>query len=111
MKNISFCYAIYSNPGEALAQAVYANYGRPEDFMELETNGVNVTGKVVIVRYGKCFRGLKVMNAQTRGAIAVIIYSDPADDGYNIGKTYPDGPWRSRSSGMYKIFVNLDFIV
>ena len=85
------------------APAVYASYGTPDDFIELERNRVNVTGKVVIVRYGKCFRGLKAMNAQRRGAVGVIIYSDPKDDGYSIGRTYPDGPWRPKTSGKTRL--------
>ena len=76
------------------APCVYANYGRPQDFDKLKTAGVSVKGCVVIVRYGKCFRGLKVMNAQERGALAVIIYSDPANDGFTQGDVYPNGPWR-----------------
>jgi N-acetylated-alpha-linked acidic dipeptidase len=76
------------------APLVYANYGRPQDFEALRKAGVRVQGCVVIVRYGKCFRGLKVMNAQERGALAVIIYSDPANDGFQQGTVYPNGPWR-----------------
>lgn len=76
---------------------IYANYGRPQDFQTLEKNGILVQDRVVLVRYGKCFRGLKVRNAQQRGAAAVLIYSDPADDGYVIGPTYPEGPWRPPS--------------
>ena len=32
--------------------------------------------------------------AQLHGAVGVIIYSDPADDGFVKGPVYPDGPWR-----------------
>lgn len=40
---------------------VYVNYGRTEDFFQLEREmGINVTEKIVIVRYGKIFRGNKV---------------------------------------------------
>lgn len=40
---------------------VYVNYGRTEDFFQLEREmGINVTGMIVIVRYGKIFRGNKV---------------------------------------------------
>ena len=76
---------------------IYANYGRPHDFDVLEKAGIIVDNHIVLVRYGKCFRGLKVRNAQTRGAAAVLIYSDPADDGYALGDVYPDGPWRPPS--------------
>jgi N-acetylated-alpha-linked acidic dipeptidase len=76
---------------------IYANYGRPQDFELLETHGISVKDRIVLVRYGRCFRGLKVRNAQEKGAAAVLIYSDPADDGYTIGPVYPDGPWRPPS--------------
>lgn len=57
--------------------------------------GVDLTGKIALVRYGKIFRGLKVMFAQERGMVGVIIYSDPADDGFSKGTVFPDGPWRN----------------
>jgi N-acetylated-alpha-linked acidic dipeptidase len=73
---------------------VYANYGREEDFRRLEEMGIEVAGRIVLVRYGAVFRGLKVKEAQQRGAAGVVIYSDPADDGYMQGDVYPDGPMR-----------------
>jgi N-acetylated-alpha-linked acidic dipeptidase len=76
------------------AEPVYANYGRPEDFKRLEDLHISVAGKIVLVRYGMNFRGVKVYLAQQRGAAGVIIYSDPADDGYFQGDKYPHGPWR-----------------
>jgi N-acetylated-alpha-linked acidic dipeptidase len=84
----------YSPSGVVNAPMVFANYGRPQDFELLQKAGVDVRGTICIIRYGKCFRGLKVLNAQTRGAVGVILYSDPQDDGYDIGSEYPDGPWR-----------------
>ena len=66
----------YAPSGNVSGEAVYANYGRPEDFDVLAAAGVDVAGKVVITRYGQCFRGLKAMNAEARGAVATIIYSD-----------------------------------
>ena len=60
--------------------------------------GVDVAGRVVLVRYGELFRGLKVRNAQKRGAKGVLIYSDPADDGYGKGDVYPQGPYRPESA-------------
>ena len=79
---------------DVTAEAVYANYGRPEDFKKLEEMHINVAGKIVLVRYGMNFRGVKVYLAQQRGAAGVLIYSDPADDGYFQGDKYPHGPWR-----------------
>jgi N-acetylated-alpha-linked acidic dipeptidase len=83
-----------SPSGDLEADVVYANYGTPEDFEKLDKLGVSVRDKIVIVRYGQNFRGVKVFVAQEHGAAGVIIYSDPADDGWRRGDKYPDGPWR-----------------
>jgi N-acetylated-alpha-linked acidic dipeptidase len=82
-----------SPSGDVEADVVYANYGSPEDFEKLDKLKVDVRGKIVLVRYGQNFRGVKVFVAQERGAAGVIIYSDPADDGWKRGDKYPDGPW------------------
>ncbi len=76
------------------AEVVYANYGTPEDFRKLEQMKVDVRGKIVLVRYGQNFRGVKVFIAQEHGAAGVLIYSDPHDDGWQRGDKYPKGPWR-----------------
>ena len=83
-----------SPSGDVEADVIYANYGTPEDFEKLDKLNVDVHGKIVLVRYGQNFRGVKVFIAQERGAAGVIIYSDPADDGWRRGDKYPDGPWR-----------------
>ncbi len=82
-----------SPSGDVTAQVVYANYCRPEDYDQLAELGVDVKGKIVLCRYGGNFRGVKVFIAQQRGALGVLIYSDPADDGYYRGDPYPHGPW------------------
>jgi len=86
-----------SPSGDVEAEAVYANYGSPEDFDKLKEMNVDVRGKIVVVRYGQNFRGVKAFVAQERGAAGVIIYSDPKDDGYYRGDAYPKGPWRTAS--------------
>lgn len=92
----------YAANGNVTAEYVYANYGSKQDFEQLKAWGVDVTGKIVIVRYGKIFRGLKVKFAQDNGAAGVLIYSDPGNDGgitpANGYKQYPEGPARHESS-------------
>lgn len=90
-------YNAMSPSGDVEADVVYANYGSPEDFDRLKQMNIDVRGKIVIVRYGENFRGVKVFVAQERGAAGVIIYSDPKDDGYYRGDAYPKGPWRPAS--------------
>src|ERR1700716_1654607 len=82
-----------SPSGDVEADVVYANYGTPEDFEKLEKLKIDVHGKIVLVRYGQNFRGVKVFVAQEHGAAGVIIYSDPFDDGWRRGDKYPQGPW------------------
>ena len=74
------------------------NYGRPEDYVAIEKLGIDVKGKIVLVRYGSLFRGLKVRNAQKRGAAGILIFSDPADDGFAKGDLYPSGRFRPGSA-------------
>src|SRR3954469_14465565 len=91
-------YNAYSPPGDVTAPVVYANYGLPDDYAELDKLGVSVAGKIVLVRYGASFRGVKVHVAEQHGAKGVIIYSDPEDDGFVRGPVYPEGPWRPADS-------------
>jgi N-acetylated-alpha-linked acidic dipeptidase len=84
----------YSASGDVTAQLVYVNYGLREDYEVLSKYGVDVKGKIVIVRYGRSWRGTKPKLAQENGAIGCLIYSDPRDDGYFQGDVYPDGPMR-----------------
>ncbi|EKM80407.1 hypothetical protein AGABI1DRAFT_106593 [Agaricus bisporus var. burnettii JB137-S8] len=91
-----------SSDGDVTGQLVYANYGAQEDYQQLVAAGVDFTGKIVLVRYGGIFRGLKIKGAQELGAAGVLIYSDPRDDGYvtvaNGFAAYPAGPARNPTS-------------
>lgn len=84
----------YSPSGDVSGKLVYANYGFAEDYATLRELGIDVKGKIVLARYGRGYRGLKVRDATEAGAIAVILYSDPIDDGYMAGDIYPEGPMR-----------------
>jgi N-acetylated-alpha-linked acidic dipeptidase len=85
----------YANDGDVTAEVVYANAGSPEDFAKLDELGIDVSGKIVVMRYSEpySYRGYKVYFAESHGAVGAIIYSDPEDDGYGRGETYPHGPW------------------
>ncbi len=86
-----------SPSGDVTGEVVYANYGTLADFKKLAELGVSVKDRIVLVRYGGNFRGIKVYIAQQYGAKGVLIYSDPADDGYVKGDMYPKGPYRPES--------------
>jgi N-acetylated-alpha-linked acidic dipeptidase len=87
-------YNAYSRDGDVTAPLVYVNYGRPEDYEVLDRMGVSVKGAIVIARYGASWRGIKPKVAAEHGAVGCIIYSDPREDGYFQGDTYPQGPMR-----------------
>lgn len=89
-------YNAYSIDGDVTGPLVYVNYGVPEDYEELERRGVSVKGAIVIARYGHAWRGIKPLVAGEHGAIGCIIYSDPRDDGYSGGDTFPKGAWRPK---------------
>ena len=83
-----------SASGDVTAPVVYVNYCRPEDFSQLAARNIDLRGKIAICRYGSNFRGVKVYLAEQRGAVGVLLYSDPQDDGYAKGDPWPAGPWR-----------------
>lgn len=87
-----------SPSGDVTGDVVYANHGTLADFKYLAAHGIAVKDKIVLVRYGENFRGVKVYIAQQFGARGVLIYSDPADDGYTKGDLYPSGPMRPPSA-------------
>jgi N-acetylated-alpha-linked acidic dipeptidase len=94
-KHISSAWSGMSASGEVTAPLVYAHSGNPEDYELLRKQGIDVKGKVVLVRYSNpySYRGFKALTAEREGAAALLIYSDPAEDGYKKGKVVPSGPW------------------
>ena len=89
-------YNVYGADGDVTAELVYVNQGMPDDYLELERQGVSVKGRIVLTRYGGGWRGLKPKLAYEHGAVGCLIYSDPRDDGYGAGDTYPKGGYRPR---------------
>jgi N-acetylated-alpha-linked acidic dipeptidase len=87
----------YSGQGDVTGDVVYVNYGLIEDYAQLDSMGISVRGKIAVARYGRSFRGIKAREAEKHGATALLIYSDPQDDGYVRGDVYPDGPMRNRN--------------
>jgi N-acetylated-alpha-linked acidic dipeptidase len=87
----------YSGQGDVRGEIVYVNYGLIEDYARLDSMGVSVKGRIAVARYGRSFRGIKAREAERHGASALLIYSDPQDDGYVRGDVYPAGPMRNRN--------------
>ena len=99
----------FSGSGDVTAEVVYANYGRKEDFETLKSLGIDVSGKIVIARYGGNFRGYKAKFAEANGASGLIIYTDPQDSGFTKGLVYPDGPYYNSSTIQRGSLLTTDF--
>jgi len=107
---VSDAFNAYSSSGDVASEVVYANYGLPADYEFLRSKGISVAGKIVIVRYGACYRGVKAKIAEENKVAGLIIYSDPQNDGYHVGESYPRGPWRP-ASGIQRGSVLYEFIL
>src|SRR5213596_1420191 len=109
---VSGSYFGYSASGDVTAEVVYAHSGNPEDYDLLRKNDVSVKGKIVLVRYSNpySYRGFKALTAEREGAAALLIYSDPAEDGSARGKVFPDGPWGPESH-IQRGAITYDYIV
>jgi N-acetylated-alpha-linked acidic dipeptidase len=97
--DVGIPYHAYSASGDVAAPVVYAGSGNPADYDWLASHGIDVRGKIAIVRYSVpySYRGFKALTAQQRGLAGILIYSDPADDGAGKGAVYPNGPWGPES--------------
>jgi N-acetylated-alpha-linked acidic dipeptidase len=109
---VSIGFNAYSASGEVTAPVVYAHGGNPEDYDKLLEMGIDIKGKIALVRYSMpySYRGFKALTAQKRGAAALLIYSDPMDDGYMRGETVPYGPWGPESH-IQRGGIPFDFLV
>ena len=94
-EQLSFGWNAYSGNGDITAEVVYANYGRKQDFERLKELDFDVSGRIVIARYGGNYRGYKARFAEAAGATGLIIFTDPDDSGYVRGRMYPEGADRS----------------
>jgi N-acetylated-alpha-linked acidic dipeptidase len=99
----------YSASGEATARVVYAHHGSQEDLQKLTEMGVDLRGKILLMRFFWTGEGRKVWNAQRAGAAAVILYADPREDGYHYGEVYPKGNWRPPGSIMRRSVAFLPY--
>jgi len=83
----------YAPSADVVGEVVYVNRGAAEDYDALARMGVDVKGKIALARYYGGYRGGKSLEAEKRGVLALLVYSDPYDDGWYQGPVYPDGPW------------------
>ena len=88
---LSDAFIVYSPSADVTAEIVYVNYGLPDDYRQLTALGVEVKGRIALARYGRSHRAVKVHTAEQAGAAGVILFNDPADDGFARGAVWPRG--------------------
>ncbi len=105
-------YAGMSASGDVTGEVVYAHSGNPEDYDWLAHQGIDPAGKIALVRYSSpySYRGFKAWEAERRGVAALLIYSDPMEDGYRKGDVFPHGPW-GPDSHIQRGAISYDFLV
>lgn len=83
----------FSKSGDVTGPVIFANYGSREDYKRLYDSGIDTAGAIALVRYygSQTDRAMKVKAAEAWGFVGVIIYSDPADDGFLKGEVAPEG--------------------
>ncbi len=99
----------YSPSGEAIGDVVYAAHGSEEDLKEIQSSGIDLTGKILLMRYFGTGEGTKIRNAEHYGAAGVVLYSDPQEDGYRYGDVYPNGNWRPPGAIMRRSILGLPY--
>ncbi len=94
-KGTGIPFNAWSGSGTASAPVIDAGHGLEADYRALGARGIDVRTRIVLIRYGRQFRGLLARRAQGYGASGVLFFSDPADrDGSLHGPAFPKGPYR-----------------
>jgi N-acetylated-alpha-linked acidic dipeptidase len=99
----------YAPSGEASGQVVYAHFGSEAALASLEAHGVELEGRILLMRNFGTDAGRKIANAERFGAAGVVLYTDPAEDGYPFGDVYPRGNWRPEGSIMRRSLIFLPY--
>ncbi|KAF2852882.1 N-acetylated-alpha-linked acidic dipeptidase 2 [Plenodomus tracheiphilus IPT5] len=89
-----------SASGNVTGPLIYVNYCDKKDFKTLWDSGIDVQGAIAICRYygTQPDLAMKIKAAQDAKVLGVLVYSDPADDGFKKGNPWPDGKWRPGDS-------------
>jgi len=94
-KSISSAWSGMSASGDVTAPLVYAHSGKSRRTYELlRKQGIDVKGKSswCVTRIHTAIADSKSAHRRARGAAAVLIYSDPAEDGFKKGQSRSQRP-------------------
>lgn len=101
-------YFAYVPDFDVTAEVVYANYGSREDYAVLKEAGINLEGKIALVRAQGVCRGMKGMIAEEEHLAGLLLYPELKDMGF-LYPAYPEGrhinPWTIERGSMLKYFL------
>ncbi|KAM6954157.1 aminopeptidase NAALADL1 [Aplochiton taeniatus] len=104
-------YAAYAPAGHPQGKLVYANQGKPSDYLLLNQT-LDLRGTIAITRYGGEGRAQKAINGAPYGVIGVLVYTDPLDinDGLmsDVNETFPHS-WYMPPSGVERGSYNTHY--
>ncbi|MEM7310061.1 MAG: M28 family peptidase [Planctomycetota bacterium] len=87
-------YSAWSTSDSVRAEVFEAGRGLRADYERMRAEGVEFEDRIALVKYGGAYRGVKAELAAEYGCAGVLLYSDPASDGYARGPAWPEGPWK-----------------
>ncbi len=101
-------FLAYAPDADLEAPVVYAGFGGPENFEALRKAGVDVRGKIALVKAQGVCRGMKSLAAERAGVAGLLIYVEPRDQGI-VKPAYPLGPstnrWAVSRGSLLKYFL------
>jgi N-acetylated-alpha-linked acidic dipeptidase len=84
-------YFAFSPDAELEAEVVYANFGSLQDYELLKRKGIELAGKIALVRAQGICRGMKLLNAEEQGLAGLLLFPELRDQGFRK-PPYPEGP-------------------
>ncbi len=88
-------FLAYSPDADLAAPVVYGNEGSRADYELLRKKGIDVRGKLVLVRAQGICRSMKTEIAGSLGIAVLLVYPEPRDQGAPAA-AFPDGPGTPR---------------
>ena len=80
--------------GRVQGRVIDVGRGLREDYERLTAAGVDTRNCIALARYGGAYRGVKVDLAAEHGCVGVLLWNDPARDGFERGTPWPLGQWK-----------------
>ncbi len=103
-----FPFFAYSPDADLESEVIYANFGTRDDYAVLKKQGIQIAGKIALVRAQGICRSMKNLVAEEEGVAGLLLYPELHDQGM-FRFPYPDGPhinpWVAQRGSLLKYFL------